>query len=408
MINLPSTDKVQLVSSAAGALDVHASFVDYDASTNPVTITPGRQNVKITTATTTDVVAAPASGVTRNVKTVSIRNTGVTVNTVTVQIDVSGTKYELSKAALEANQVLSFVEGVGWSVTDGGFFPADAFSVLDLPNNASPGTPDADVIRLYGAKRAGRMLVGYSPPSGLPLAFQPFLGYSKIGLWVPQGNSSATPGVLGMPPFTINGSTTARNVATTNMLTATRRLGVFSSSAAGNSASCRIAALQYFRGNTAGVGGFYMATQFGFSDAATVSDSRSFIGMYGASGLIGNANPDILTNVVGVGSNNGETNLSWIYNDVTGTATKISLGENFPAQTLSEDLYKLEIWCTPTVSAFYMLLTRQNTGHTASIEITSDMPAATQLLTYHSWRNNGATALAVGLDQGMFYIETDV
>lgn len=82
-----TTDKVQVVTGAAASIEVHASYVDNNAGT----ITPGRQITAganaITTATTTDVVAAPASGVQRNVKGLYVTNTHATASTqVTVQV----------------------------------------------------------------------------------------------------------------------------------------------------------------------------------------------------------------------------------------------------------------------------------------------------------------------------------
>jgi hypothetical protein len=62
MLLLTSTsDKLQIISiitSQAASIDVHASWVD-NASNN---ITPGRTNSVITTAATTNVIAAPAAG----------------------------------------------------------------------------------------------------------------------------------------------------------------------------------------------------------------------------------------------------------------------------------------------------------------------------------------------------------
>jgi hypothetical protein len=51
-----TTDKIQVITSAAGQVDVHASWVDLSGTT----ITAGRTNTRISTATTTDVVGAPA------------------------------------------------------------------------------------------------------------------------------------------------------------------------------------------------------------------------------------------------------------------------------------------------------------------------------------------------------------
>jgi hypothetical protein len=103
MINLISTsDAISLVSSAAGSLDVHASWMDNAAGT----VSPGRTNTAaITTATTTTIVGSPSANVQRNIKFLSVRNIHATVvNTVTIrQTDGTLTK-ELYKATLQAGE----------------------------------------------------------------------------------------------------------------------------------------------------------------------------------------------------------------------------------------------------------------------------------------------------------------
>jgi len=95
VLNLKSTDKISLITSSVADLDTVVSFPDFTVSTEAQTI--DRQVTKISTATTTDICAAPSSGVDRNVKSISIKNTHAsTANTVTPQLNVSGTLYELA------------------------------------------------------------------------------------------------------------------------------------------------------------------------------------------------------------------------------------------------------------------------------------------------------------------------
>ena len=73
MINLvATTDKLQLVTSAAASVDVHVSYVD--RTTDGVTIAAGKRNTAITTAATTDILAAPAASTARNAKSIHVRN----------------------------------------------------------------------------------------------------------------------------------------------------------------------------------------------------------------------------------------------------------------------------------------------------------------------------------------------
>lgn len=109
-----TTDKLQLVTGAAASLDVSAFFVDRDQSTGAVGAAD-RQLTAITTATTTDIVAAPASGKTRNVKQLHVRNKHATAPCdVTVLFDANATDYEIYKVTLRAGDALEYIEGVGF------------------------------------------------------------------------------------------------------------------------------------------------------------------------------------------------------------------------------------------------------------------------------------------------------
>lgn len=112
-----TTDKIQVITSAAVTVDVHASFVDASNAVPPVVQgdTMGRLNTAITTAATTDIVAAPGAGDIRNVKTIHIRNKHATSPVdVTVQFNQNATLFELHKATLYAGESLEYVEGIGF------------------------------------------------------------------------------------------------------------------------------------------------------------------------------------------------------------------------------------------------------------------------------------------------------
>lgn len=116
MLNLVlTTDKLSLITSAAATVDVHASFADLSGAT----VTPGKQNTAITTATTTDIVAAPGASTVRNVKTLHFRNKHASLATdVTVQYNANGTLYELHKVTLATGAALEYIEGIGFFLID--------------------------------------------------------------------------------------------------------------------------------------------------------------------------------------------------------------------------------------------------------------------------------------------------
>jgi hypothetical protein len=116
MINLASTsDLLELVTGSALTIHVHASWVDLSGST----VTPGRTNSIVTTATTTNVVPSPAAATQRNVKTVTIRNTDAASSLlVTVQHTDGTSLVQLVKITLLAGYTLTYNEGDGWQVLD--------------------------------------------------------------------------------------------------------------------------------------------------------------------------------------------------------------------------------------------------------------------------------------------------
>lgn len=98
-------------------VDVHASFVDITGT--PSVATPGRTNTKITTATTTDIVAAPASLTTRNVKQLHIANVHASSSVLITINHTDGTNViKLHEVILLAGERVSYVEGQGFRVFD--------------------------------------------------------------------------------------------------------------------------------------------------------------------------------------------------------------------------------------------------------------------------------------------------
>jgi hypothetical protein len=112
MLNLVlTTDKLQLVTTSVASVDVQASFIDLSGTT----ITPGNQNTAISSATTTDIVAAPGASTTRNVKTLHVRNKAATLSVnIIVVFDANGTDYELHEASLAPGESCEYVEGLGF------------------------------------------------------------------------------------------------------------------------------------------------------------------------------------------------------------------------------------------------------------------------------------------------------
>lgn len=115
MLNLASTsDLVRVYTSAAGNIEVHASWVDIVVATGEVT--PGRTNTaSITTATTTTVCGSPASGSVRNLKHLNITNNSSSVSNIVTVDHTDGTNaVELMSFTLLPGENMIFNEQGRW------------------------------------------------------------------------------------------------------------------------------------------------------------------------------------------------------------------------------------------------------------------------------------------------------
>ena len=113
MLLLTSTsDIVRLTTSAAtSTIEVHASFVDMSGTT----ITPGRANTRITTATTTTIVDSPAASTQRNVKAIYVTNNSTGTNCIVGVEHFDGTNsVELMQFVLLPGENLGYREDGSW------------------------------------------------------------------------------------------------------------------------------------------------------------------------------------------------------------------------------------------------------------------------------------------------------
>lgn len=133
MLILASTsDKLRLTSSSTANLDVHTSWVDRVSSTSN---TPGRTNTSISSATTTDIVASPASATYRLIRTLTVRNRHASTSQDVTIIHTDGTNaMELIKCTLSAGECLHYNEKAG-------FFQTDNFGRLKQVEFTNVGQP---------------------------------------------------------------------------------------------------------------------------------------------------------------------------------------------------------------------------------------------------------------------------
>lgn len=269
----------------------------------------------------------------------------------------------------------------------------------------TPPTPPSQTLNLYTRRLGGRQVAVTKGPDFPEIMLQSNFGGNKVAVWVPPGNSTTVPGVLGMAALTALGTATARTVATTNSFTRMTRLGYVSAAAAGSLCGAREAAAKYTIGG-GNMGGFFTRHRFCITDAAAVAGARMFVGLSASTGAPTNVEPNTLLNSIGLVQLSGSTNF-YFYNAGTAVGTPVDLGSIFNATTRSADAYELIMYSSSIEGGLKYEVTKLSTGETIAGTADGNIPTNMTLLCHQLWRSNNATALAVGLDICSIYIETD-
>ncbi|HQU83504.1 MAG TPA: hypothetical protein PKY59_10280 [Pyrinomonadaceae bacterium] len=276
-------------------------------------------------------------------------------------------------------------------------------TALLLGNISDPSAAPSGKLRLYSKSIGGRSMPKFVGESGLDSALQPALFGNGIQIIAPSTTTVLSTFGVAAPTFV---GTASHPAITTAGLRAQTRRAIVTSAATANSASeIRVAVPQCWRGDAAGLGGFFFTCRFAFS--SVVATQRSFIGLYGSTAAIATTqNPSGITNIIGVGNDLTDTNLQMMVNDGTGTATKVDLGANFPF-TDANAVYELVLFAAPNAATVKWRMINFTNGAVAEGTFSSDLPASTTLLSWHAYLNNGGTAAAVVLEFIRMYLETD-
>ena len=205
------------------------------------------------------------------------------------------------------------------------------------------------------------------------------------------------------------GSLMARSVTSTNVQTRVLRTN-FQNSVAATNQQCG------YRSTTAysylGTG-FRFSVGFGVSDPSYNAGARQFYGMCGVTTLLGiNSTVTVrsLVNIIGIGSDSTDSNLQIFYNDSTGTASSIDLGDNFPANRTSllasTDWFRFEIYNPIGTSKVYYKVESLATLATAYGVISTNLPLNTQSLASQAIRTSGSSSNNCGFDISHLSVNT--
>jgi len=266
-----------------------------------------------------------------------------------------------------------------------------------------PPPPPSGRLALYGRNRAGQGWLDVQRPSGRHFPIQPHFGVNRVAFWAPSTGSSVN--AIGMPRSTV-GTVVTPTPNTSNLANSMRRWRITSAATAASAAEERSAGWVCWRGNAEGLGGFTCVTRL-----SLVTLQPTGMGFFG---LIGSSTPlsttltlSTLVNALGIGFERGiHDNWQIVHNDGAGAPTVIDLGADFPVANTANVL-TLYIAAAPNGNEVGIRVVEEVSGAVAEAMITTDMPAAAQLLSPRNYINNGSTAAAVAYDCSGVYVETD-
>lgn len=280
---------------------------------------------------------------------------------------------------------------------------------LTFPLDTTPAVPAADNVNVYCDKFAnGLMLPAFRGPNGGAWQLQPSLKLGQVSIFEPVGGTTVTN--LGLSPTTV-GTATAANLGTGSRRARLRRIEYLVTTASTTAvAGWRSAANNYSVGGTnAWEGGFYAVMHGGPSTGVTNASHRFFMGMVNNGVAPTDANPSARTLMFGIGYDAADTQVQFMTNDNTGTATKVALGASFPKPNADRAFtYRLEMYSPPgTTKAVYYRVTYLETGAVATGVVTADLPTVNDLLQPYAYVSVGGVSSVVGLAVGKMIFGTE-
>lgn len=279
-------------------------------------------------------------------------------------------------------------------------------TALTLPiGNTSGGSvaaPADNNISIFCISRAGREQLSYVGSGNTPTIIQSHLMHRQLSYLLPVPAGTTASVLRATSANTV--AFTARTPASTNTFLSAFRVAQTTGTTAGTSISWRNNVLQWWRGNAAGLGGFYAVARFGV--AIPTTNGRAFIGFKNSATILANGNPSAQTNIIGFGWDSAQTTLRVISANST-AANTIDLGSGFPVNVGNTDWYEAVIYSPPNAGTCQYQVTNLKNGNTTFGSFNqTNLPTSTTFLTWQFWGNNGSDAAAEVIDWGGVTIET--
>lgn len=274
--------------------------------------------------------------------------------------------------------------------------------------------PPTDTLDIFARKVGGRMLLKQIGPSGLDTAFQPAIFGNKLVTFNPSSGTVGTGAVGFSTAWTSNGTVTHPTPATTapaksNQMKRTRYANVATTQNQQLGPRMNtVAEQQFWRGNAAGLGGFFFATRF-IVELWAASTCRIFAGLTASATGSVVISDTVLNNTCGLwhDTTDANTTFNFVTRDATTTTKQTITVSNAIAAGNSYEFY---MFCAPNGTTIFWELYDivNNVRYTGSQ--TTTLPANTAFMQPQTQMSNGTantTVTTVAIGVAGIYVESD-
>jgi len=276
---------------------------------------------------------------------------------------------------------------------------------LDIPDVATPAAPSVGTLRLFAKTRAARATLNSIGPSGVDVAYQPAFFGNTVMMWLPSATTAQT--AFGVTYTARNVGTAAAQAtparASTNAMTSLSRATFGTGTTTTGASGTQTAATVAWRGNAAGLGGFFFSARFGIETLA--ADQRAFVGLSANNAAMA-ADGSTWANTCGLVKDSADSTWQFATRNAT-TLTKTASG----ATVVAGQVLDLYIFAAPNNSAtIYVRLTDAVTGtvYMDDVAITTNLPVNTTFMYMQAQTQSvsGTTAKLLALNK--MYLEQDL
>ena len=280
---------------------------------------------------------------------------------------------------------------------------------LRLPAISTPTAPASGGLKLFGKDYAvSPMPFVLSPSDVIPWPVQPMLGEGNYRLYLPGGGTTDTQ--IGWPTPSGQGTATAANLDAGIRGHLQRKEWLVTSASTTAVAAMRFNTAGFeVNSGSAGLGGFFGFLHGGPSTGVAANSSHRFFMGLADSSAASDVDPSSLLLIVGIGYDSADTNVQFMHNDGTGTATKIDLGASFPKPNVDRGFtYRLRMFAPPgTTRTLSYEVTYLETGAVATGTVTTNLPNTNSFLTPKLYTSVGGVSAVTGVCVGPIAFQTE-